>query len=374
MRKVLITSPQFYPAYKNGGPVQSLKALSGKLNSVCELSVLTSFYDLDGTPLDVEPDRFNETKYGNVFYSTNLSYRKVKEIVQAINPDFIYVNSFFSTISIKIFWLTRFSRNVKVVIAPRGELMVKPLANKALKKNIYMFFFNLFLYNKKMIWHLATRGEQDDLLQVIKTNNSCVISNLKEIKQSAFAASEKVDGSLKVVTLSRVNQHKNIDYLIEVLSQIKNGKCICDVYGAIEDKDYYAKCMDLVNHLPNHITVSFKGEIKPENVVQTLSGYDLFFSPTKSENFGHAIFEAVEAGLPILISDKVPFFADVEQHNAGWTFPLTDQHKFVACVQELLEKDYSYFDNLKTQTLSYFESKTELVSDISPYKKLFDIE
>ena len=38
-----------------------------------------------------------------------------------------------------------------------------------------------------------------------------------------------------------------------------------------------------------------------------MAGQDVLLLPSRSENFGHAIFEALAAGTPVVIGDKTPW-------------------------------------------------------------------
>jgi glycosyltransferase involved in cell wall biosynthesis len=61
---------------------------------------------------------------------------------------------------------------------------------------------------------------------------------------------------------------------------------------------------------------------------------DLFFLPTLGENFGHAIFEALSSGVPVLISDRTPW-QNLASQSAGWSFPLHEPQAFVASIETL---------------------------------------
>jgi glycosyltransferase involved in cell wall biosynthesis len=63
------------------------------------------------------------------------------------------------------------------------------------------------------------------------------------------------------------------------------------------------------------------------NVVQELAAHDLFFLPTRGENFGHAIYEALASGIPVLISDRTPW-RNLESLGVGWDLPLNAPDKF----------------------------------------------
>jgi glycosyltransferase involved in cell wall biosynthesis len=44
---------------------------------------------------------------------------------------------------------------------------------------------------------------------------------------------------------------------------------------------------------------------------------DIFTLPSYSENFGLAVIEAMASGMPVIISNKVGIFREVQSYNAG---------------------------------------------------------
>jgi glycosyltransferase involved in cell wall biosynthesis len=51
---------------------------------------------------------------------------------------------------------------------------------------------------------------------------------------------------------------------------------------------------------------------------EALADADLFVMPSHTENFCHALFEAMAAGLPSIVSDSINYAAEVSKHNAAF--------------------------------------------------------
>jgi glycosyltransferase involved in cell wall biosynthesis len=126
---------------------------------------------------------------------------------------------------------------------------------------------------------------------------------------------------------------KNLDYAIRVLSLV-TAPVDFSIYGPIEDEAYWTKCRTLIAALPPRIHVTYEGIVRPENVVSTLARHQLFLLPTRGENFGHVIHDALSAGLPLLISNQTPW-RELEEKGIGWDLPLDGPAAFARRIDEV---------------------------------------
>jgi len=162
---------------------------------------------------------------------------------------------------------------------------------------------------------------------------------------------------------------KNLEFALEVLQSV-SVPVILDIYGPIRDEAYWKMCKGVMGCLPPHITATYKGAVEPDRVSHVLSEYDLFFLPTRGENFGHAILEALAVGTPVLIADTTPW-RDLEISGVGWDLPLSNPITFAEKINEL--EALSAFDYLEMRRrVSAFAEKRRLDPEVfSSNKKLF---
>ena len=146
------------------------------------------------------------------------------------------------------------------------------------------------------------------------------------------SATMRTSGPLRVVFLSRISAKKNLDYAIRVLSEVS---CPVEftVFGMIDDDAHWTECLKHIESLPEHIGVRYAGVVRHKDVPALLSLQDLFFLPTRGENYGHAVFEALAAGLPVLLSDQTPW-RGLREKGIGWDLPLGSPGGFVAVIEE----------------------------------------
>ena len=379
MNKLLIFYDYFSPAYKAGGPIRSLNNLINLLHQDLEIFVYTSAVDLDQTQLTVEPDKWVEfRKNVMVFYATkrNLQIPKIYQAFKSIQPEIVYINGLFTPYAvlfplIALKWYQRSQvEKVKVVLAPRGMLQQGALALKAGKKNLYLKLFKLLGLHKEVSWHATDRQEQEDIK--FFAGPDAVIQELSNVPVFPVRAKvkAKITANLRLVTISLLARKKNHHFLLKCLKELpKEVRVQYDIYGPVKDSEYGRLLEREIKSLPSHIQVTCKGAIQPDQVTHTLQEYDAFVLPTLGENFGHAIFEALGAGIPVLVSDQTPW-KGLEKQKAGWDLPLQEE-LWIAKLSEIaampdeeyrhwregayqFAMDYLAKQNLKEQYLALF--------------------
>ena len=105
---------------------------------------------------------------------------------------------------------------------------------------------------------------------------------------------------------------------------------------------------------------------------QTLAAYHLFLLPTRGENFGHVILEALSAGCPVLISDQTPW-RGLESSGIGWALPLTEPERFRAVLNQCIAMDESKFIHRSRQATRYAAAwaQNQEQEALDAYRRLF---
>jgi glycosyltransferase involved in cell wall biosynthesis len=158
---------------------------------------------------------------------------------------------------------------------------------------------------------------------------------------AANAGAPKQAGALRVLFLSRIAHNKNLAFALDSLRG-SDRQVHFDIYGPIEEGDYWRRCQRIMAHLPANIRVTYRGPVAPAQVARVLQDYHLFYLPTQGENFGYAIVEAWAAGLPVLISDQTPWRA-LESKGIGWDLPLAEPAGFSAVLRRVADMEQAEF-------------------------------
>ena len=156
---------------------------------------------------------------------------------------------------------------------------------------------------------------------------------------------------LRCVVVSRITKIKNLIFLVHVFSKI-DFPCILDIYGPVEDKNYFSTLFDSVGELPKNVKFEYKGHLESSRVSEVISLYDLFLFPTFGENFGHVVFEALSAGTPIIISPNTPW--DEESSKAIFVCDLIPDI-WVTKMSEFY--NMKYFDVMSIRTESMLSAR-----------------
>ncbi len=375
-KKMLVLCDYFLPSVKAGGPVRSIDGIISCLKNDLDITVATRNHDLgDSTPyVGIKSNCLQlNNNYQIIYLSPDYIVQGIRTLLETIAFDIIYFNSFFSPkISVRtLFFLKkRGIQTTRIIIAPRGELGAGALSIKPIRKKLFLFFFKHFFPIDLIEWHAASQSEEFEIIKVIGPSaHVTVLPNIAVHSTFGHAIKHKQKDNIKLVFLSRISKKKNLHKAIETLSAVK-GRATLDIYGLIEDPDYWHVCLDAIGKLPNNIQVTYRGECHPDDVVGTLNNYDLFFLPTLNENYGHAIVESLAAGTPVLISNQTPWH-DLTEHNAGWEFDLSSMEQSAELIDQLIALDHNEYHSYKRGAIDYYSNNIANANLAGYYQQYF---
>ncbi len=359
-KKILLLYEFFYPGYKSGGPVQSLLNMTKNLSKEYYFKIATTAFDLhDQMPykdliLDCWTDlKLNEGADVKVWYSSQKkpSIFEIQKVIKSSRADIIYINGFYTNHFLFPLILNKIGLvgEKKIIISPRGMLQKGALKNKSLIKQFYLYFLKLTGLMKHVHFHATTEDEINDIKKIFGKNIKAVIAgNIPKRPLINLVSANKNVGELRLVYLSLISEKKNLLLLLKELTLVKS-KISLDIYGPIKDEQYWLKCKEEIDKLPNNISVSYKGDIHPDKVQATIGEYHAFLLLTSGENFGHAIYESLSVGTPVIISNKTPWKFEATSNPPGWIVNLEkDEESQHADLKEVLIKLY----NMDNETFS----------------------
>lgn len=378
-KKILICIDWYEPGFKAGGPIQSCKNLVAQFGNNYEFYILTSDRDINEKEpyADITTNKWvKQSSHAHVWYASpgNLNLKKLQQIIRSLTPDIVYFNSMFSKcftlIPLLALKLIRFGG--RVILAPRGMLHSGALKQKGLKKKLFLQFFRLTGWVGRLQFHATDEQEQKDINAFFPKANVKVAANIPNVDDAMLSLPIKRKDELHAIFISRIHPKKNLHFLLQLFKQLKpEQKLTFDIYGVNDDQAYANQCKELAGALPDNVFVNFHGPIVSREVLAAIKKSHVFMLPTLGENFGHAVFESLTAGRPVLISDQTPW-RGLAAVKAGWDLPLAQKQTFLNVIEQLLNMEQDEFNGwvngAKTHSVNYLARQDYF----STYNKLFN--
>ena len=353
--RLLICADWFDPGFRAGGPIRSCVNLVELLGESAEIAMITSDRDLgENRPYtEIQSDRWIIWReLARVCYCRSSSQRMFQFVrsLKVWKPDAIYLNSMFSVPGTlwPLLWV-RLSRNsVRIVLAPRGMLKPSALAQKGWKKRPLLKFVRWLGLVKKVWFHATSAEELEEIQAVFGSVNAELVSNVPCVPLLEVRPHERAPGLLRLCFVGRVHPIKNLLWLLNAMASL-DCRCQLIVVGPVEDQAYYEQCRKAVSRLPECVSVEFVGAKKEVEVRELLLNAEAMILPTQGENFGHAIFESLAVGTPVIISDRT-IWRDLYEQQAGWDLSL-DPAEFRKAILDLSKMSVQDYQQLRQGAL-----------------------
>lgn len=353
-KKILTFIDWYLPGYKAGGPIRSLANIVETFQDEYEYYIVTRNTDLaDDTPYEgITPDTWLSIYSAQIYYITasSFSFQKIKQLIAERDYDMLYLNSLFSFRYSLIPLLIKklYFKNLPTVFAPRGMLGEGALKSKRLKKRFFLAATRLTGFFNGLIWHATTEEEQKHIEQHYGADREIRIGQCltlpKVLKRDLKA--QKNSGELKAFYIGRMSRHKNISFALEQFEKMPlRGTLSLDIYGALEEEDYYENCKLIIDKLGDRIRVTYHGPVPYDELKQKIiSDYHFMILPSKGESYSHAILDSWGCGCPVLISDQTPWL-NLEQQHLGWNYKLNESGEFEQQLQKAMDMNHETYLN-----------------------------
>lgn len=379
-KNILVLIDWYVPGYKAGGPIRSCSNLVMQLKKYFNFRIITRDTDLNAEkPYDNIVSNEWSTIHNDVpihyLSKNNVNFSNIKKVIFSQDYDMVYLNSFFSfyfTI-LPLFILKGLKRDKKIILATRGMLSKQALNIKPLKKKIFIAFAKLSGLYSGITFHASSEFEKEDVLRIMGAKANVIIGpNLPKPVSPEKLKRKKMPHELKLVYLSRVHPIKNLDKALDYLYKIdKLYKVDFDIYGPIENNNYWTRCKQLIAMLPSNIKCSYKNEVHHEQTAEVYKKYHFSILPSESENYGHSIVESFVASCPVIISDATPW-RQLKNSLAGFDISLNNPDDFVSALEEVCEMPQTEYDKWLEGTFDYANRIIDDKEKIEQNKKLFE--
>ena len=172
-----------------------------------------------------------------------------------------------------------------------------------------------------------------------------------------------------MIFVGRIHPIKNLNFLLEILHDIQEPVELT-IVAATDDADYWEKIKKQILLLPSNISITLFENLPHSELETILKDHHVFVLPTKGENFGHAIYEALSSGRPAIISDQTPW-RNLKEHKAGYDISLLQMDEFKLAIHNFINMDQDEMDEWCACSREYCVEKMNIKEIKNSYVDLF---
>ena len=171
-----------------------------------------------------------------------------------------------------------------------------------------------------------------------------------------------------MVSVGIISPMKNY---LKVLMALENMKANIhyDIYGPIKEPGYWEECLTAIKKLAPNVQVEYHKEMPPHKIADTLKGQHVFILPSESENYGHAMVEALSAGLPVISSNHVPWLG-LKEEEAGINLESTTE-AIKEGIEYFVAMDQVIYNRYAEGAGLYIRSRINMEDLKRAYKEMF---
>jgi glycosyltransferase involved in cell wall biosynthesis len=170
---------------------------------------------------------------------------------------------------------------------------------------------------------MAIGSLAENFFRSIGFKESQVYPYLYQCDAPQISVAKASSDEFKIAFVGRLAGYKGLDLLIEALVSLGDRAWSLGVYG---DGPAKAELQGTVKRLGLASRIHFHGLIASDAVVSALSKHDLCVVPSRYDGWGMATSEALQAGIPALVSDAAGSRDIIRVSGAGDVFPSGNVH------------------------------------------------
>lgn len=302
---------------------------------------------------------FNHNQF--VHFNLNLT-----EIVRS--RDIIHLFGIWDPFFLKIFLLCKLNKK-KIIISTLGALEPWPLEQKKLKKKIAWYLYQKKILDSCDCIHATSIEEKRHLIELgIKAPiriipHGVIINPIKKIKKKNKLKKE-------ALFFSRIHDKKGILELLYSWSIVRPTDWILKIYGPISDMSYMNDIKKKILELSLTDCVFifdpvFEYDLK-ENI---FLNSNCFLLPSKSENFGMSIVEALSYGIPVLTTEETPWKI-LKKINAGKVIKFS-QDNLTSSLKEITEMNEEELEAMGRRGREFLKNNYDINKIILRYIKFY---
>lgn len=328
--KVLHVIPYMHPR-AGGPPVVVDRVCSGLAALGCETEIVTTDLLSSGSDDDwashwATEDRF---RIGRVTSGSNYAYSaEVKSLLHECVPraDLVHLHTLWNYPTREAARICR-RRDIPYVVMPHGMLDPHSMRRAWWKKAVYGRLIE-FPALRRAAGIICTHTEEERLArETCRGLPKAFMTPLGaddppdergRLAEEFFAAHPELQGRPIVLFLSRLHEKKGLDLLIPAFARVHaaNPRAVLFLVGSGEPT-YEGQLRQCADRSGAGDSIVFAGTLREREKWAAMAAADVFVLPSYQENFALVVVDALNIGLPVVLSSRVNICDDVVSAGAG---------------------------------------------------------
>ncbi len=204
--------------------------------------------------------------------------------------------------------------------------------------------------------------------EVVHYGTAMPTGNAESQKNTFFEKYPQLKGTRILLYLGRIHEKKGVDLLIQAFGQLFSGNdtdvnnnIYLVIAGPCAEQNYLQNLKIQASNFEPEISdrIIWTGMLQDDLKWGAFHAADAFILPSHQENFGLAVVEALSTATPVLISNKINIWREIEELNAGYI----EDDTLAGCeklLKQWLNTEASDFNNISENARACFLEKFEV--------------
>ncbi|WP_206951350.1 glycosyltransferase [Trinickia acidisoli] len=207
------------------------------------------------------------------------------------------------------------------------------------------------LLARQSFWLYRTRE------RVVSFGAAAPPGDAARLRDCFFAAYPTLAGRRLLLFLGRLHPKKGCDLLLRAFARVATTEPLLHlVFAGTGDGDTVAQLHTLARELGIAERVTWTGLLQGDCKWGAFGASDAFVLPSHQENFGVAVVEALASGTPVLISDKINIWREVDADRVGFVASDTVEGTLIN-LRHWLSLDPSSAARMRTRAAAAFAAR-----------------
>jgi len=253
-----------------------------------------------------------------------------------------------------------------LVRSPRGMLSPWALSRSKLRKRLLWALIERRLFAGAAVVHATSELEEREIKSLGLACRVAVVPNgidteveyaLERVLAARDAEAFGSGSRRRIVFLSRLHPKKGLDLLQEAWATFPGDLPAELLIAGAGDEDCVADLRSWIERQPGP-PVRYLGPVHGDEKLRLLASAWAFVLPSRSENYGMAVAEALACGTPVLTTTETPW-KELPARGCGWIVPPRAPELIVA-LREALAVGENAHTGMRERARLYIEAEHSL--------------